>query len=75
MTNTSDRFLQALRAARKAAGLTQAQAAERMGISQSLWSTYERGALMPGFDQADRLAEAVGKTMAELLADATQPGS
>jgi len=49
-----------LRAARRAAGLTQAQAADAIGMAQPLWSAYERGAKAPSLRQAALMAAAVG---------------
>jgi len=66
-TLASERFRHALRAARKAAGLTQAAAADRLGIAQPLWSAYERGVQQPTLDQAARLARIVRKPLKSLL--------
>jgi len=60
-------FADNLKAAREAAGLTQVDAAGRAGISQPLWSQYERGKTMPSVEQARRLAEAVGAMLVDLL--------
>jgi len=60
-------FPQHLRAARLAARLTQAEAAKRAGIHQSAWARYESGGRQPAIDQAERLAKAVKKRLAELL--------
>ena len=66
---TANTFGQALRRARLAAGLTQAEAAEAMGIGQPLWSDYERGRRRPAIDQAANLAAAVGLELADLVTD------
>jgi transcriptional regulator with XRE-family HTH domain len=49
-----------IRAARLGLGLTQAQAAERIGWAQSTWAGRESGARMPTLATAIRMASAVG---------------
>lgn len=44
-----------IRLVRKAAGLSQAQLAAKLKVSQSAVSQYERGAIQPGIKQAKRL--------------------
>lgn len=44
-----------IRLVRKAAGLSQAQLAAKLKVSQSAISQYERGAIQPGIKQAKRL--------------------
>lgn len=44
-----------IRRIRKAAGLSQAQLAATLKVSQSAISQYERGAIQPGIKQAKRL--------------------
>ena len=56
----------ALTRARVAAGLTQAQAAKRLGVSQSSYSMIESGGRAPNVDLAQRIARLVGRTVAEL---------
>lgn len=52
--------------ARVAAGLTQAQASERLGVSKSSYSMIESGGRMPSVDLAQRIAALVGRTVAQL---------
>lgn len=49
-----------IRAARSRSGLTQAELAERAGISQPLLSSYERGRIQPTLPVLMRLEEAAG---------------
>ncbi|HBL65924.1 MAG TPA: XRE family transcriptional regulator [Achromobacter sp.] len=44
-----------IRLVRKAAGLSQAQLAAKLKVSQSAVSQYERGTIQPGIKQAKRL--------------------
>lgn len=55
-----------LHAARRAAGLTQAQAAERTGLGRSRIAEWEAGVHMPGADTLQRLAAAYGVTVDSL---------
>lgn len=58
-----------LKKCRKAAGMTQAQLAERVGISQNLVSNWEHpwGLRVPDVMQVYRLAEVLGCTTGDLL--------
>jgi putative transcriptional regulator len=47
--------MNSIRRIRKAAGLSQAQLAATLKVSQSAVSQYERGAIQPGIKQAKRL--------------------
>ncbi|MDF3939608.1 helix-turn-helix transcriptional regulator [Achromobacter xylosoxidans] len=47
--------MNSIRRIRKAAGLSQAQLAATLKVSQSAISQYERGAIQPGIKQAKRL--------------------
>lgn len=49
-----------LKAARLRAGMTQAQVAERMGTTQSAVARWERGAVVPSLEAANRYLTAVG---------------
>ncbi|MBI2909637.1 MAG: helix-turn-helix transcriptional regulator [Chloroflexi bacterium] len=53
-------FTKALIAARLAAGLTQKQMAEKMGISQAAVARLESGARLPNLDTLYRLARVLG---------------
>ena len=57
---------------RVAAGLTQAQLAERVEAAVETISRIERGKLAPSVDLLGRIAKAVGTTIDELLA--SKPG-
>ncbi len=48
-------FAGRVRSSRKARGLSQADAAERAGISQSHWSKIERGSVEPSIGQVLRI--------------------
>ena len=56
-------------AARRAAlGITQAEAARRMGISQSYWADIEANRKSPSVRTLERIAKALGCTVADLVA-------
>ncbi|MDX3578657.1 helix-turn-helix transcriptional regulator [Streptomyces sp. FL07-04A] len=61
-----------LRAARRAAGLTAEQVADAVGRSPWAVWRWERGAAQPGIGTADLLADAVGVSLPDLLADDRQ---
>lgn len=61
-----------IRAARKDAGLTQAELAEQMGVGQSVVSDWENGKLQSWREVADRLAAKLGKPKT-YFADLTTP--
>lgn len=61
-----------LRAARLAAGLTQAELAARAGTSQATLSAYERGRKEPSLATLDRLLRATGRRLSTVPA-ARQP--
>jgi transcriptional regulator with XRE-family HTH domain len=50
-----------IRAARKEAGLTQAELALRLGLPQSVISDWERGVLQSWVDHSDKLSAALGR--------------
>ena len=52
-----------LRAARKAAGLTQAELGRRAGVTQSVISAYEAGRREPSVATLSRLVDATGATL------------
>jgi len=56
----------AIKAARLEVGLTQAQAAERMGIAKQYWCQMENGKKRPGPGTLQRVAQALGKQPWEL---------
>ncbi|MGO9741932.1 MAG: helix-turn-helix domain-containing protein [Roseiarcus sp.] len=51
----------ALAAARRDAGLTQAEVARRMGTSQAAVARLESGLIMPSWNSIERFARAVGR--------------
>lgn len=53
-----------LREARRRAGLTQAQLADRVGTSQATLSAYENGHKQPSVDTLSRLLAATGSRLA-----------
>jgi putative transcriptional regulator len=55
-----------LRAARKAAGVTQVELAKRLGLQQNRISDYERGTV-PSVEIAARLARAIGVPLDSLV--------
>ena len=61
------RIAETLRALRKRRGLTQVEIAERLGISQSLYSEYERGALRLHGGLVAGLAKALRASADEIL--------
>jgi transcriptional regulator with XRE-family HTH domain len=63
----ADRFRVNIREARTSDGISQVDAARRAEIPQSLWSEIETGDAMPGLNNAERMAQALGHTLAEML--------
>jgi transcriptional regulator with XRE-family HTH domain len=61
------RFLEVLRRARKKAGLTQVQLAERIGRTQSAVSKVERGERRLDVIELRILCEAMGVSLAEFV--------
>jgi DNA-binding XRE family transcriptional regulator len=60
-----------MRERRTQAGLTQAELAERAGVSRQLVAAVEAGRNVPAVDAALRLAGALGSTVDELFADSS----
>lgn len=60
-------FGERLNALREAAGLSQAQVADKLGIAQRTYSHWERRAVALRHDQLEDLADALGITLAELV--------
>lgn len=58
-----------IRELRMARGMSQAELAERIGKRRSAIGNYESGAREPDLDTLDRLAEALGVSLAGLLDD------
>ncbi|HLL53271.1 MAG TPA: helix-turn-helix transcriptional regulator [Myxococcaceae bacterium] len=57
----------AARAARMAAGLTQAEVAERLGIATEVYGRLERGAMLPSVETLMRICTSLGVSPNELL--------
>jgi transcriptional regulator with XRE-family HTH domain len=66
-------FAARLRERRLALGLTQAQLAERAMLSANHVNSLEAGRAAPGLDVMDRLASALGTTLAGMLPDGDAP--
>lgn len=64
-----DRFTQNLRRARKAAGLTQQQLADRLHVTRQSVSNWELGRTEPDFETVGRLAEIFGTSVSSLLGE------
>lgn len=62
-----------IRAQRKAAGLTQAELAEAVGLSQGQVSNLENGDRTISLEWLRRIARALGCAVADLLDDADNP--
>lgn len=62
-----------LRAARREAGLTQADVADRLGITTPAFSKLERNAARASFDRIHRLCTVLGLEIALLSPAADQP--
>jgi len=60
-----------IRSAREAAGLKQQELSEKTGIDQAIISKLERGAHQPRVDTLERIAAALGFSLAELLVGRT----
>ncbi len=60
-------FGERLNALREAAGLSQAQVADKLGIAQRTYSHWERRAVALRHDQLEDLAKALGITLADLV--------
>lgn len=69
------RIGQNTRAARQAQGLTQADAAERVGVSSEFYGRLERGTSMPSVPTLVRLAEGLATTPDVLLGFAAAPAA
>lgn len=54
-------------AARLAAGLTQAQLGEKVGLPQNVISRWERGVCIPKSDSLFKIAKALGCSMESLM--------
>lgn len=64
-----ERLRAAFRERRKALGLTQKQVAERLGCSQVYVSQFEGGTCEPLVGNAEKFAQAVDSSLAELMGE------
>jgi len=62
-----------IKAARKHAGLSQAELARRAGTSQPALARYETGAMLPSLPTVERLLGACGQQLRLAVVDAPQP--
>lgn len=68
-------FPQELRTRRIAAGLTQQQLSERIGVRQSVISLYEKGSNAPSLDVLIKIADTLDCTIDDLVRNGKQlPG-
>ena len=67
------RFSRALRTRRLSAGLTQAELARQSHVTTSYITRLERAMSAPGIDLVDRLAQALGCTVSDLLPTSDPP--
>ncbi len=66
-------FKENLRTLREAKGLTQAAAAEVAGVAFRSYQNWEAGSREPRIDALKKLAEGLGVSVDELLADSPPP--
>lgn len=64
-----ERFRAAFRERRKALGLTQKQVAERLGCSREHVAQFELGSREPLIGNAEKFAQAVDSSLAELMGE------
>lgn len=67
-------FAKNLRVRRAELDITQAELADRSGVTADLIWKYESGSTTPGADKAYAIAEALGCTLDELCGFAVMPG-
>ncbi|MBY0458195.1 MAG: helix-turn-helix transcriptional regulator, partial [Gemmataceae bacterium] len=67
------RFSRELRTRRHAAGMTQAELARRSQVTTSYITRLERASSAPGIDLVDKLAQALGCKVSDLLPEADPP--
>jgi transcriptional regulator with XRE-family HTH domain len=69
MVKLQELFIRNLRTERKKAGLTQEQAAEKIGITHSFYSAVENGAKFPSIQKIQDIGEALGVAPYRLFLD------
>lgn len=67
MTNYHNELQEALRSARKAAGLSQQELADRIGVSRPRISEWELGTRTPGLETIIKIAQAAGLKASDLV--------
>lgn len=65
-------FHQELRSRRMAAGFTQQQLSERLGVRQSVVSLYEKGSSMPSLDVLIKMADTLNCSIDDLVRNGKQ---
>jgi transcriptional regulator with XRE-family HTH domain len=70
----SNRFGQAVRKARAAAGLTQEELADRCGLDRSYMGGVERGERNPTLSVIEKIAGGLGVTLTELFSYSAKTG-
>lgn len=68
-------FAERLREVRQSRGMTQAELARRADVSPTHLSELENADIAPGIDLVDRLARALGTSVADLLPPSAEPDS
>lgn len=68
-------FAERLREVRQSRGMTQAELARLADVSPTHLSELENADIAPGIDLVDRLARALGTTVADLLPASAEPNS
>lgn len=63
-----------LRAAREAAGLTQAEVAERLGMKRGSYAQYETGRIVPSWILLDKMIEVAGMDREIIHPECFPPG-
>src|SRR5438874_10944123 len=67
------RFAARLREVRQSRGMTQTDLARRASVTASYLSRLEGGRVAPGIDMVERIAAALGTTVADLLPEGDAP--
>lgn len=65
-------FHQELRSRRMAAGFTQQQLSERLGVRQSVVSLYEKGSSVPSLDVLIKMADTLNCSIDDLVRNGKQ---
>lgn len=65
---------QAIKTARKAAGLTQEDLANAIGVKRSVVSKYENGQIGPRYETVERIAEALHCKISDLISSKEEAG-